>query len=185
MYPTRLFVPAALAILAACSAEYRLENFSPPDQSFVSAMPAPVEHKSTAIDSPDGAGTIHSYSVTFDEVMYGVNVIDLPEQAKEEIKHPLKAKLISAAANQAMLAMNRWKLLEEVGDMMDLSPSRRIYGQKITAATADSASTVTVRIFLHNGRAYQAMTIVPKKHSYNQGVYSMRFLDSFKLKDST
>ena len=171
-------------MLAACSADYQLENFSPPDRSFVSAMPAPVEHKSTAIDSAEGAGAIHSYFVTFDDVIYGVNVIDLPETAREDIKHPLKAKLIFAAANQAMLAMNRWKLIEEVGDAMDLSPSRRIYGQKITAATADNANTVTVRIFIHDGRAYQAMIIVPNEHSYNQGLYSMRFLESFKLNES-
>lgn len=183
MKKTRLVILSGVfAMLAACSAEYKLTPFSPPNGSFTALMPATPEYKTKTINAPDGAGTVHSYAVMFDEVVYGVNVIDLPEETKEAIKHPIKAELMYAAAFQSMLASNGWRLIEEVGDLLDLGASARIYGKKVTATIPQSAATVTVRMFVLDGRAYQAMIVVPKKFSYNQGVYSTRFLESLKLR---
>lgn len=179
-----IVISGALTMLAACSADYKLTPFSPPDGSFNALMPATPEYKTKTINAPDGAITVHSYAVMFDDVVYGVNMIDLPEDTKEAIKHPTKAEFMYAAAIQSMLASNGWRLIETVGDKLDLSATARMYGKKVTATIPKSAATVTVRMFVLDGRAYQAMTVVPKKSSYHQGLYPMRFLESFKLRSN-
>lgn len=178
---TLLTIPGVLLALMGCSEKYEMKHFSPQDGSFTISVPAALEYKSKSVDNTEGISTAHSYSVIFDDVVYGVNTLVLPEQAKEDEKHPVKRELMLKAGTNGMLISNGWKLLREVGDKIDLSPSQSLYGQKIIASTSGSSHTATVRTFVRNGRVYQVMTVVPNKPSYNQDVYSTKFLESFKL----
>jgi hypothetical protein len=127
---TLLTLTCILVAVVGCSKKYDMKHYSPPDGSFTVSVPAPLEYTSTSADTPAGAGAVHSYSAVFDDVIYGVSTIDLPEQAKEDERHPEKRKYMLKAGMDGMLASNRWKLLSEVGDRVDISLSQSLYGQK-------------------------------------------------------
>jgi hypothetical protein len=172
-------IVGAMLAVSGCFTQYEMREFSPPDGSFAISIPAAPQHQSKTLDTPEGKVTLHSYSATFDEVLYGINVSELPPQVANE-PNPAIRRQMMAAGRDGMLAANGWRLLSETGDRIDLSISKSVSGSRITASSRGDSHTATVRIFIHNGRAYQVMTVVPKKPSYNQDIYSVKFLDSFK-----
>jgi hypothetical protein len=172
----------AMFALSGCFTDYDMREFSPPDGSFTVSVPATPRHESRTVDTPEGKVTLHSYSVEFDDVIFGVNATVLPPQVVNE-PDPRIRQAMMEAGRDGMLAANGWRLIEETGDHISLSASRSISGKRIIAATPGDTHTVTARILLHGGRGYQVIAIVPKKPSYNQEVYSVKFLESFRPGD--
>lgn len=181
MLSIRRLVLISMLMLAGCSETYERRDFSPPDGQFVVSVPATLETNSKTVETLQGSGTVTTHSVNFDGVLYGVTVITLPEESSETPYDPRVKALRLAAARDNMLASNGWRLLKEVGDRLVSTDPVSKYGTKLTAAAGPN-HTATVRIFLRDGHAFQITTVVPSKPSYNQEVYSVRFLESFKLR---
>jgi hypothetical protein len=175
----RTIAVGAMLAASGCFTDYEMRAFSPPDGSFTISVPATPRQQSRTYDTPEGRVTLHSYSVEFDDVMFGVNVSELPPAAANEPDPEIRRAML-AAGRDGMLAANGWRLREEIGDRIDLSISKSISGTRVTATTPGETHEVTVRIFIHDGRGYQVIAVVPKDASYNQEVYSVKFLESFK-----
>jgi hypothetical protein len=169
----------AMLAVSGCFKQYDMQDCSPPDGSFSVSVPATPQHQSRTLDTPEGKITLHSYSATFDEVVYGINVSDLPPQVANEPNSEIRRNMM-AAGRDGMLAANGWRLLNETGDRIDLSISQSVSGSRITASTPGNTHTAMVRIFIHGGRGDQVIAVLPNKPSYNQEIYSTKFLESFK-----
>jgi hypothetical protein len=178
----RLFAGAlGVLLLAACSAKPELRDFTPPGQAFVVKMPGEPTHEQQTADTPVGQVTTHLHVAEFNEVIYAVNYVPVPEAALANMpKRGTQAALDHGRVN--LLANARGATLRREGYNTAKTAGRDLATGCEYELEMPGGATMTVRQFVHRGVFYQVATTVPARPSYNQELYAQRFLDSLEFR---
>ena len=178
----RLFAAAlAVLLLAACSAKPELRDFTPPGQAFVVKMPGEPTHEQQTAETPAGQVTAHLHVAEFDDVIYAVNYIPIPEAAMANLPKPgTQAALDHGRIN--LLANAPGATLRREGYNTAKTAGRYLATGGEYELEMPGGATMTVRQFVHGGMFYQVATTVPADPSYNQELYAQRFLDSLEFR---
>jgi hypothetical protein len=148
----------AIAVTAAQAQGWR--EFAYPSYSFGVAFPAEPKVETTTYPAPDGrTAEAHIYSVTQDDAVFKMTVVELPGmEEKAVIDHAIKT-------------------LAQGGDIKLDIPARvaRVYGRQLSIVGPDGVRSSDA-IFYHLGRLYQ---IEGKALSGNEAPsYAIRFQQS-------
>ncbi len=157
----RLIVFLFAMLVAGTAAQAQgWREYAYPAYSFGVAFPAEPKVETTTYPAPDGrAAPAHVFSVTQDDAVFKMTVVELPgTDEKAVIDHAVKS------------------LAQGAEIKLDI-PARvaRVYGRQLSIASADGTRS-SVAIFYHLGRLYQ---IEGKAISGNEaGSYAIRFQQS-------
>lgn len=178
----RLFAGAlGVLLLASCSAKPELRDFTPPGQAFVVKMPGEPTHQQQTADTPAGQVTAHIHVAEFDDVVYAVSYIPMPEAAIATLpKMGTQAALDHGRIN--VLANARGATLRRQGYNTAKTAGRELATGSEYELELPGGATMTVRQFVHGGVFCQVVTTVPVRPSYNQELYAQRFLDSLEFR---
>lgn len=178
----RLFAAAlGVLLLAACSAKPELRDFTPPGQAFVVKMPGEPRHEQQTADTPVGQVTAHIHVAEFDDVVYAVNYMPMPEAAAANMPQMgTQAALDHGRIN--LLANARGAMLRREGYNTAKTAGHQLATGNEYELEMPGGATMTVRQFVHGGVFYQVATTVPVRPSYNQELYAQRFLDSLEFR---
>lgn len=168
------------ALLAACSPKPELRAFTPPGQAFTVQMPGPTRHEQRTEETPVGAVTAHVDVAEFDDVVYAVSYLPLPDVADGTT---LKMGTPEAIAFGRAVLLQTTPGVTLVRESWASAPLGKhlVAGNHFELALPGRA-TMTVRQFIHAGVFIQVVATVPVRPSYNQELYAQRFLDSLSLK---
>ncbi|MFY2762840.1 hypothetical protein [Arenimonas sp. MALMAid1274] len=176
----RALLVALCLLLAACSAKPELRDFTPPGQAFVVGMPGAPRHEQQTVDTPAGKITTHLHVAEFDDVVYAVNYLPMPEAAVQAMPRMGTPEALAHGRASLMASAPGATLLRESFNTARVGASNLATGNEY-ALQMPGGATMTVRQFVHRGVFYQVATTVPVRPSYNQELYAERFLDSFRL----
>ena len=167
-------------LLAACSAKPELRDFTPPGEAFVVKMPAVPTHQQQTAQTPVGPVTAHVDVAEFDDVVYAVNYIHMPEAAVAAMPAMGTQAALDHGRINLLATAKGATLLREGYNTAKTAGRNLATGNEFVLAMPGGA-TMTVRQFVHEGVFYQVATTLPVRPSYNQELYATRFLDSFAL----
>ncbi len=150
----------AMLVASAAAQAQGWQEFVYPSYSFGVAFPAEPKVEATTYPAPDGrSAEAHVYSVTQDDAVFKMTVVELPGmEEKAVVDHAIKT-------------------LAQGGDIKLDIPARvaRVYGRQLSIVGPDGARSSDA-IFYHLGRLYQ---IEGKALSGNEAAsYAIRFQQS-------
>jgi hypothetical protein len=117
------------------------KEYAYPGYAFTASFPAEPKIETATYPAADGrAAEAQVYSVTQDDAVFRMTIVDLSDAAMEE----------SAAIDHAVRTLSR------DGEIKIDIPARvnRVYGRQLSIAGADGSRSV-VAVFYHKGRLYQ------------------------------
>lgn len=172
-----LVLALAACALAGCFKRAEFREFAPSQAPFKVMVPTMPAYQVSRQPSDEGDLVLHTYSVSFDSVEYGVNYVELPAKANALLRG-VPQKTVLDNQRDGLLKATGWKLESE----QDVSLASSIPGRSVTASIPGARRNAEMRIFWAPTGFYQVGVILPEKPSYNQRLYADRFKDSFQLR---
>jgi hypothetical protein len=155
------FLLAMFAVTASAAAQ-GWKEYTYPSDSFIVSFPAGPQVETSTYQAADGRSVeARVYSVTQDDAIFKMTVVDLSDPAMEE----------SAVIDHAI------KTLSQGGEIKVNIPARinRVYGRQLSIVRPDGSRS-SAAVFYHKGRLYQ---IEGKALSGNEAAsYAIRFQQS-------
>jgi hypothetical protein len=155
------FLLAMFAVTASAAAQ-GWKEYTYPSDSFIVSFPADPRVETSTYQAADGRSVqARVYSVTEDDAVFKMTVVDLSDAAMEE----------SAVIGHAI------KTLSQGGEIKVDIPARinRVYGRQLSIVRPDGSRS-SAAVFYHKGRLYQ---IEGKALTGNEAAsYAIRFQQS-------
>jgi len=134
------FLLAMFAVTASAAAQ-GWKEYTYPSDSFIVSFPAGPQVETSTYQAADGRSVeARVYSVTQDDAIFKMTVVDLSDPAMEE----------SAVIDHAI------KTLSQGGEIKVNIPARinRVYGRQLSIVRPDGSRS-SAAVFYHKGRLYQ------------------------------
>lgn len=173
-------VIAGAALLAACARDPQLTAYAVPETPLVVQMPQPVA--TTTQTSVLGGTTVtgRTYAVTFDAVQYAVVHLPIPEPVREAIRQQPHEGMMDAAQAELVRAA-QGTVQQQVGAGLP-TPTASFQGREVTLRLPGGRQVMVARLFVTDADYFQVVVIRPAEPSYDQQLYSTRFLESARLR---
>jgi hypothetical protein len=171
---------AAVLLLAGCTSNTKFTVFSSKEGGFSVELPIHPTERTSQMESPWGMLTEHDYFSIYDGVSYVVGYIQLPNDLYEELKK--RPDTFSDLDISGLASHSKGRILAERGVRAE---GRKNYGKEVLIALPDGKHNLVSRVFWAEKTLYLIHTIIPTKPSYNQDLYSSKFLNSLHIVGSS
>lgn len=163
-------------LLAGCNSNTTFKTFSSREGGFSVEVPILPTEKTSQMESPYGNLIEHDYFSIYDGVSYTVGYIRLPDDLYSELKkNPGRFSNLDISG---LVSHSKGRLLGERGVS---AAGRHNHGKEVLISLPDGKHNLVSRVFWSDKTLYLIHTIIPKQPSYNQDIYSTRFLDSLRI----
>jgi hypothetical protein len=160
--------------LYGCTSNTSFQTFTSASGGFSVQIPDLPTPKTTQVDSPYGPLVEYDYYAVYDDVAYTVGYITLPDELHDELKRQRR----TLDDLSGLVSHAKGRLLGERGVIAE---GTRVSGKEVLIALPDGKHDLVSRVFLSGKTLYLIHAIIPKKPSYNQDLYSTRFLNSLRI----
>jgi hypothetical protein len=172
----RLAILLPLFLIAGCNSNTTFKTFTSSEGGFSVEIPVLPTEKTSQAESPYGTLVERDYFSIYDNVSYTVGFIKLPVELQNELrKNPQQFENLDIGG---LVSHSKGRLLGERGVHADGHSNR---GKEVLISLPDEKHNLVSRVFLAGKTLYLIHTIIPKEPSYNQGLYSSRFLNSLRI----
>lgn len=168
--------PLAATLLLAAGLATAAEPTRIETAEFAARLPAGVERKEQAVDSPAGPLSIVMWQHEAQDGFVALTYVDYPLAV---IRQALPQKLLDGGRDGAIANING-TLTRDVQIFIDSGQPKRSWPGRLIEGTTPQGMTMRARIYLVDARLYQLISVFPSGKASPAAFEAL--VDSFRLK---
>lgn len=175
-------VVLSLMFLAGCGKE--LKEFSPSGGKFSIKMPGFPVGKMEYMETDHGSIEVHSYTLTDDDIVYGISYAELPPEVDAQLKRSFDAAM--NRGRDGMVARFKGRLVKERGVsgkvVKDGKDEIDHYGKEVVVDLQDSKHSAVGRMYWNKNVMYQVTAIAERPIAFSDQVAIDKYFESLVMR---